>query len=80
MELYTSFQKTGCGKTFTNGSLHRIRQLTITLPVILTTRKQQPGSLKAAFFGNGNRHLLFFGFTGNVRPLPLLTRYPLVTS
>jgi hypothetical protein len=67
MDSYTSLQRTNCGRTSTNGSPHQIRRLIITLPVILITRKQQPGSLRAACSGSGNQQARSFGFTGNVR-------------
>jgi hypothetical protein len=73
---YTSFQKTSCGRTSTNGSPHQIRRLIITLRAVLITRRWQPGSFKAAFSGNGNQQARFFGFMGNVRTVPLLTRLP----
>ena len=77
---YTSLQKTNCGRTSTNGSPHRIHQLTITLRVIPITRRRQPGSFEAAFSGNGNQQLRCFGFMENVSTLPLLTLYRLMRS
>ena len=77
---YTSLQKTNCGRTSTNGSPHRIHQLIITLRVIPITRRRQPGSLEAAFSGNGNQQLRCFGFMENVSTLPLLTLYRLMRS
>ena len=73
---YTSFQKTNYERTSTNGSPHQIRRLIITLRAVLITRRWQPGSFKAAFSGNGNQQARFFGFTGNARTVPLLTRLP----
>jgi hypothetical protein len=70
MELYGSFQKTNCGRASTNGSLHRIRQLTITLHVVLITRKPQRGSSKETSTKNGNPKVRSFGFMGSVRPVP----------
>jgi hypothetical protein len=66
-------QKINRGRTSTDGSPHRIRQLTITLRVVLITRKQQLGSFKVEFSRNGNHQDRFFGSTGNVRPVPPLT-------
>ena len=80
MESYASLQKTNCGRTSTNGFPHQIHQLIITLRVILTTRRQQLGSFKAAFSGSGNQQVRCFGFTGNVRPFLLLTQYSLTGS
>ena len=54
VDPYTSFQKTNCGRASTDGSPHRIRQLTITLPVILITKNPQHGSLEEAVTRNGN--------------------------
>ena len=67
-----------CGRTSINGSPHRIRRPIIKLPVILITRKQQPGSFKAACSANGNQQPRSFGFMGNVRSLSFLTGYPLM--
>ena len=78
MDPYTSSQETNCARTSINGFLHRIRQLTITSRAIPITRKQQPGSFKGAFSANGNPQAHFFGSTGSVSPVPLLTRYPLI--
>ena len=78
MRPYMSFQKNNCGRTSTNGFPHRIRQLTITLPVIPITRKMRLGSFKAVFSANGNQQARSSGFTGNVRFLPSLTGYPLM--
>ncbi len=64
---YTSFQKTNCGRASTNGSPRRIRQLTITLRVILITTNLQPGSSKEACTRNGNQKARSFGFTESVR-------------
>jgi hypothetical protein len=71
MEPYASFQKTNCGRASTNGSPHRIRQLTITLHVVLITRKLQRGSSKETFTRNGNPKVRSFGFMGSVRPFPI---------
>ena len=68
-ESYKSFQKTNCGRQSTNGSPHRIRRRTITLRVVLITRKQQPGFLKGASFRSGNPQVHFFGSTENVCPV-----------
>jgi hypothetical protein len=51
-------QKTSCGRTSTNDSLHWIRQLTITLHVVLITKKQQVGSFKEASSGNENQDVI----------------------
>ena len=80
MSPYTSFQENCRGRTFTNGFPHRIHQLTITLRVIPITRRQQPGSFKEAFSGDGNQQVRSFGFTGKVRYLLLLAGYPLMRS
>ena len=64
---YTSFQKINCGKTSTNGSPHRIRQLIIISPVKLITRKLQHGSSTETFTRNGNQKDHSFGSTESVR-------------
>ena len=46
----------------------------MTLRAILITRRAQPGSFKVTFSGNGNQQARSFGFTGNVRTVPLLVR------
>ena len=78
LEPYASFQKTDCGRASTNGSPHPIRQLTITLRVILITRKLQRGSSKETFTRNGNQEVLSFGFTESVRPVPIF--YPILND
>jgi len=75
MEPYESFQKTDCGRASTNGSPHRIHQLTITLLVVLITRKLQRGSSKVPFTRDGNPKVRSFGFMGSVRPIPIF--YPI---
>jgi hypothetical protein len=72
MESYGSFQKTNCGRASTNGSPHRIRRLTITLRVVLITRKLQYGSSKETFTRNGNLKVLSCGFTASVRLVSIL--------
>ena len=76
MEPYASFQKTNCWIASTNGSPHRIRQLTITLRVLPITRRLQSGSSKETSTGNGNQKVLSCGFTENVRPVPIF--YPIL--
>ena len=71
MEPYALFQKTNCEITSTNGSPHRIRQLTITLRVILITRKLQRGSSKETFTRNGNPKVRSFGFMESVRSVTI---------
>ena len=61
-------QKIKYDKIFVNGSPHQIPPRTITLRVMLITRGPQPGSFKAAYIMNGNRHLRFFGSMESVRP------------
>ena len=78
MDSYASFQKTNCGRTSINGSPHRIRRLIITSRVVLTTRKQRPGSFKAPSSENGNHQARSFGSTGNVRRLLFLIGSPLL--
>ena len=78
LEPYGSFQKTNCGRASTNGSPHQIRQLTITLRVILITRKSQCGSSKETYTRNGNQEHLSFGFTESVRPVPIF--YPILND
>ena len=80
MESHTSLKKTNYGRISTDGFPHRIHQLTITLRVILITRRQQHGSFKAEFSGNGIQQARCFGFTGNVSTLPLLASYRLMRS
>jgi hypothetical protein len=56
MEPYDpSFQGTNYGRTFIDGSLHRTPRRTITLHVVLITKRQQPGFSKAASFRTGSR-------------------------
>src|SRR6266849_6354114 len=75
IEPYPSFQKTNCGRASTNGSPHRIRQLTITSRVVLITRKLQHGSSKETFTRNGNQRVRSCGSTESVRPVPIF--YPI---
>jgi hypothetical protein len=76
MEPYASFQKINCGRASTNGSPHRILQLTITSRVVLITRKWQRGSSKEGFTRNGNPKVRSFGSMASVRPVPIF--YPLL--
>ena len=70
MGPYASFQKTNCEITSTNGSPHKIHQLTIMLHVAPITRKPQPGSSKETFTRNGNQKDPSSGSTESVRPVP----------
>jgi archaellum component FlaC len=67
------FQKTNCGRTFTNGSLRRTPRRTTTSHVVLITRNPQPGFFKAASFRTGNQLDRSYGSTENVRPIFFLT-------
>ena len=80
IEPHASFQEPSCARSSTDGSLRQIRRLTITSRVILSTRKSQPGSFKAACSANGNQQARCSGFTANVRTVPPLTRYPLMIA
>ena len=71
-----TFQNANCGRASTNGSPHRIRQLTIILRVVLITRKMQRGSSKEIITRNGNQKVPSCGFTESVRPVPLF--YPIL--
>jgi hypothetical protein len=62
----STFQGASCERAFTNGSRRRTRRRTKTLHVVLITRKQQPGSFKAASFRSGSQLNHFFGSTENV--------------
>src|SRR5258708_1962265 len=77
---YASFQRTNCEKAFINGSPHRIPQQTITSHVVLITRKQHLGFLKAASFRSGSQQLHFFGFTENVCPVLFPTLLLLIAT
>ena len=76
IEAYTSFQKTNYGRASSDGSPHRIRQLTITLPVVLITKNQQLGSSKERFTTNGSQKDPCFGFMESVRPFPIFHTIP----
>ena len=75
-EPYASFQKTNCGRASTNGSPRQIRQLTITLRVVLMISKWQRGSSKERFTRIGNPKVLYFGFMESVRLVPVF--YPIL--
>jgi hypothetical protein len=75
-EPYASFQKTNCGRASTDGSPHRIRQLTITLPVIPITRKLRHGSSRETFTRNGNQMDHSFGSMESVRPVLIFHSIP----
>jgi hypothetical protein len=59
---------------------HRTPRRTITLLVILITRKQRPGFFKAAFSRSGSQQDRFFGSTENVCPVHFPTRIPLIAT
>jgi hypothetical protein len=81
MEPYDpSFQGTNYGRTFIDGSLHRTPRRTITLDVVLITKRQQPGFSKAVSFRTGSQQDHYFGSTENVCPILFPTRLPLIAS
>ena len=67
-ESHPYFKAPNCAKAFTDGSPHRIPQLTITSHALLITKKRLLGSFKAASFRTGSQRDHFFGFMENVRP------------
>ena len=75
-EPYAPFQITNCGRASTNGSPHRIRQLTTILRVVLMISKWQLGSSKERFTRNGNPKVRSFGFMESVRLVPVF--YPIL--
>ncbi len=60
-------QGANCDRTFVHGSPHQIHPQIITLHAALVTREQQSGSFKEPSLRNGNRLVLYCGFTGSVR-------------
>ena len=80
LDLTRSFQGNNYERTFTNGSPHRTHQRTITLHVLLITRKLQTGSSKVEYIRNGCQRVHFSGSMENVRPVSLPSRYPLMAS
>src|SRR6266403_6169682 len=78
MEPYASFQGSNREKAFTAGSHHLTPRRTITLHVVLITRKRQDGCLKVASFRSGNQQVPFFGSTENVCPVLFSTWFLLI--
>jgi hypothetical protein len=76
MGPYASFQSANYGRASTDGYPHRIRQLTITLRVLLITRKLQHGFSRETFTRNGNQKVRSCGFTESVRRVPILFPMP----
>jgi archaellum component FlaC len=71
VQAQESSQGTKYDRTFSDGSLRRIRLLITTLLVVLTTRGRRSGFSKAVSSRDGNPRVRFCGFTENVRPLDL---------
>jgi hypothetical protein len=67
VQAQVSSQGTNYDRTFSDGSLRRIRLLITTLHVVLTTREHRSGFSKAIRSRDGNPLVLFCGFMENVR-------------
>jgi hypothetical protein len=78
--LTRSFQGNNYERAFTNGFPHRTHQKTITLHVVLITRRQQTGFSKAKYTRNGSQQIHFSGSTENVRSIPPPSGGPLMIT
>ncbi len=67
VQTQASSQGTNYARSFTGGSLRRIRLLTIILPVVPTTRKHLSGFSVGVSSPNGSPMPHFCGSTENVR-------------
>ena len=71
MQAKASLQGINYDRTFADGSLRQIRQLTTTLPAVPIAGKMRTGSSKEVSSTNGNTMGHFCGSTENVRSLDL---------
>ena len=67
VQAQASSQGINYARTFSNGSLRRIRQLTTPLPVVPITRRYRSGFSVGVFSPNGSPMDRFCGSTENVR-------------